>query len=532
MKKARYLRIYDLHSWSGITLGLFVYMVSLTGCFALFDHELKSWEDSAKRLEIAESIAPIMPEFQSWVNNQSQNQSIEFITFFYPDKHEPYYKALMGTKAEDDKQTRHEIRWNSEHKQVLVTKQGGLTEWLLDFHRDLMWPAQLGGRTIGRALVGVAGIILMLSIITGIITHTKIIREFFTLRVKRSIHLKWQDLHKVLGLWALPFYTMIAFTGAFLGIIVLLSPIVAVVAFKGDTEALVAAVIGEAPKPNGVHAQMLSVDELRDLRHPVSNNRPNRVVMRNWGDETAFYEVLYTSKTELATFDQVTVSGATGEVIKSEPSGSVPAANRVTNAISPLHYATYGGIWLKVLYFVLGIFLCVVTATGLMVWIERRLKSNKGQQSPRFYQRLGQFSIGIILGFPLATVAIFYVDKLYAGAESARLLYTGISYFMVVMFTVVFAMLRNQNYQTVRVLFFAISISLLGLPIVNTLATQAQFWNSLGSNQSWAWVDLSFIIGGAILTIISVYLPKQRSTEPREPSHARAVSSLNISAEG
>ena len=61
MEKSRYLRIYDLHSWSGIVLGLFVFIVSFTGCLALFDHELKSWEDPAKRLSIAQESAEIMP---------------------------------------------------------------------------------------------------------------------------------------------------------------------------------------------------------------------------------------------------------------------------------------------------------------------------------------------------------------------------------------------------------------------------------------------------------------------------------------
>lgn len=523
MKKSRYLRIYDLHSWSGITLGLFVYVVSFTGCLALFDNELKSWEDPAKRLEISETTPDMMPRLQAWIDQNSQGQIVELVNFSYPHINTPYFQALMSAKSDDGKRTQHKIRWDSEHGRELTFKSEALTEWILDFHRDLMWPSQLGGRTVGRAIVGVAGVILMLSIITGIITHTKIIREFFTLRVKRSVHLKWQDLHKILGLWALPFYTMISFTGAFLGIIAILAPLAAVLAFKGDTEALVLAVNGVDVERSGVQAKMLSVDEIKELRHTTSNLLPENIIINKWGDQTATYAVRYPSLDTLTRRDTVTLDGVTGELKNNERTRSERAADRANSLITPLHYGTYGGIWLKALYVVLGLFLCVVTATGLMVWIERRLKSNKGHRSPEFYLRLGRFSNGVIMGFPLASIAIFYLDKLYLGAESSRLFYTGISYFAVVFLTILFAMLRTRDYRTTRILLFLCSFGLLGLPIVNAVMTSSDLLHGLASKQTWAWADVSFAASGLILLVISFYLPKERSVEPRNKNFAASA---------
>ncbi len=527
MKKSRYLRIYDLHSWSGIVLGLFVYVVSFTGCVALFDNELRTWEDPAKRLEIADEIVPIMPIVESWVDQNAQDEKVLQLSLSYPYQHEPYFSAVMATESEDGERTQHRVRWDTEHGKELTTKTRALTEWLLDFHRDLMWPATLGGRTAGRSLVGVAGIILMISIITGIITHTKIIREFFTLRVKRSVHLKWQDLHKVLGLWALPFYTMIAFTGAILGVIAIMAPIAAALAFKGDTEALVLAATGVSIERSGVQAEMLSFDELKKMRHPTSNEAPTRINVLNWGDEAATYNVRFKATSKLKRTNSITLNGVTGEVIKKEESAALSSANRVNSAISPLHYGTYGGIWLKALYFVLGVFLCVVTATGIMVWIERRLKSNKGQRKPEFYRTLGRFSIGVIMGFPIASVAIFYLDKLYVGDESSRLFYTGLCYFLAVALTIVYAMLRRQDYRTTRNLFFVTSFGLLGLPIVNALLTKSELWHGIATGQSWAWTDVSLFVVGAILLLISIYLPKNRSDDHRSIKKANASSLMN-----
>ncbi|MEO0612460.1 MAG: PepSY-associated TM helix domain-containing protein, partial [Pseudomonadota bacterium] len=59
MNRERHLRNYDLHSWSGIALGLVIYAVCFTGCFALFRYELSPWEDPAKRLSVVENPVEI-----------------------------------------------------------------------------------------------------------------------------------------------------------------------------------------------------------------------------------------------------------------------------------------------------------------------------------------------------------------------------------------------------------------------------------------------------------------------------------------
>ena len=164
----------------------------------------------------------------------------------------------------------------------------------------------------------------------------------------------------------------------------------------------------------------------------------------------------------------------------------------------------------------------IVTATGLMVWIERRLKSSKGQREPEFYLRLGRFSNGVIMGFPLASIAIFYLDKLYTGVESSRLFYTGVCYFLVVFLTIIFAMLRRQDYLTTRILFLLTSIGLLCLPLVNAVMTESDLLHGLMAKQTWAWADVSFFGAGIILLVISLCLPKQRADEPRSKKRAEA----------
>ncbi|MEO1405252.1 MAG: PepSY-associated TM helix domain-containing protein [Pseudomonadota bacterium] len=518
MDRARHLRNYDLHSWTGIALGFFVFIVAFTGSVALFDEELRTWEDPARRLTLIENPVPIDAHFRAFLTEQQEEGELTSTSLKFPDSIEPYYTGFAFLEDEQGEFHFHQRRWDPSNGNVLPERGEGLSVWLLDFHRDLMWPAALGGRTIGRALVGVVGVILMLAILTGVIAHTKILEELFSLRYWRSVRLKWQDTHKVAGLWGLPFFAMISITGAFLGIVAVLSPIVAVLAFKGDTEALIEAVIGAPPEPAGIEAQMIPIDDLLEIKHEESGAAPDRVIVSHWGDEAATYNLLYYADKELTLYDSVTISAVNGERVSNQTFDTDTPANRVTSAVTPLHYGTFGGeygsfgaIALKLLYFALGLCLAIITGMGNMMWIERRLHGNDGNRSEVFYRRLSRFNVGVCAGLPLASVAIFYLDKLYGGAEVLRMSWTGWVYFGVWFAAIIFAQSRENEYLSLRALLAVTGIGLIGIPILNGMTTGDFFWVAFASGHSIsAWIDISCLAVGVLTFAASRTLPEAR----------------------
>lgn len=115
------------------------------------------------------------------------------------------------------------------HPQTLVQEsrfEGGLNEWFATFPQDMAnfmttFHADLHlGNPIGLVLTGLLGLTLFASIVTGVIIHRKIFKEFFSFRPLRSLRLLFTDTHKVLGVWCLLFHGVIGFTGAFLGLVV------------------------------------------------------------------------------------------------------------------------------------------------------------------------------------------------------------------------------------------------------------------------------------------------------------------------
>jgi len=519
MEKARYLRIYDLHSWTGAVLGLLIFAVCFTGCIALFHQELLTWEDPAKRLTVGEELAPIDTTFKSWIREEASENEIEFLRLDYPTIYSPYYSAMLQYHDEDDNHVSVEQRWNASTGEPIAHRGEGLTSWLLDFHRDLMWPDALGGRQVGRSLVGIVGIITILSIISGVLAHKKLFKEMFTLRYTRSVRLKWQDTHNILGIWGFPFSLIISFTGAFLGVVALLAPVVAFLAFKGDQEALIDAVLGAPVEPTGVISEMYSVDQAFEYKEPNSGYHPSWLTITNWGDETAFFDIYYTADRELRSVDSIRISGVDGHIMANQ-FDDLTTSNHVINAMSPLHYGTFGGIALKYLYFILGLAMTVMSGLGLMMWIERRLYGGAGDGNLQRYQRYSNLFTGGMMGLPLASVLLFYHDKLYTGAEHDRLFWTGLTYFIFWLAGIIYPFFRRNNYKSTKDMMALIALLLLGIPFLNVITTGGSL---SGPMTSATYVDLTCLLLAALTFLVTYRLPTKRKSREQKKAQPEMV---------
>lgn len=481
----------------------------------MFGHEIESWEKPELRLSIASEPVAIHQPVSSWIADQTDGKTINSIFVNAPKAHAPYYSADLYY-SEDGKNGHARTAWDTQTGGQIETKGKGISKWIIGFHHHLMWPSQLGGAQIGRLLTGIIGIALLLSIVSGIVAHTKIIQEFYTLRLWRSVRLRWQDTHKVLGLWSLPFSAMIAFTGAFIGIIAIMLPIVAMSMFKGDMQTMMQEMEFVPQQAAGIEAEMLDLDQVFDMQHERTGYHPFAVRIANWGDENAVYQLRFPSD-QLRNHEAILINGATGERLPPDPFERPTSTNRVMAAVSALHFGTFGGLPLKYLYFGLGVILTVIIALGNMMWIERRLHGREGNKSEHFYRALSRLTIGISLGFPLATVAIFHADKLLFIGTGDYLAQTGQVYFAGVAMALLYAFARRDDYRATAELFAITGLLSLLIPVTNYIATGDIFLLSLGApTGDYAVVDLTAVIFGAILLLCAWKLP-QRRPEKKQP---------------
>jgi hypothetical protein len=291
-----------------------------------------------------------------------------------------------------------------------------------------------------------------------------------------------------------------------------------VLAFKGDTESLISAVFGNQQQASGVAAPMLSVYDIGFLRLPSSGQAPADILIRNWGDQNATYKVSFPTTRALASFDSQTLSGVSGQLIKEELVPDIPAANRVTNSISPLHYGNYGAISLKLVYLILGLILCFVTASGLIIWVKRKLNRSYDSHSFAHYRRIGRFIKGATIGLPIACASIFHLDKLYGGEESARMLSTGSMYFIVWISVIIFSYVKKHEQEVIRQLLIVLAMLCTSIPISNYISTGDAFWLQLKTLYSWVWVDLTCLFVGLIFGLLATFDFSEKSHKGSMPA--------------
>ena len=117
-------------------------------------------------------------------------------------------------------------------------------------------------------LVGLTGVALLSSLISGLLSHPRIFKDAFALRWGGSRRLQEADLHNRLGVWGLPFHIVVSLTGALLGLSTLIVGVLALAAYDGDFGEAFATLLG--PRASADETPRRVPDVAAMIRHVQS----------------------------------------------------------------------------------------------------------------------------------------------------------------------------------------------------------------------------------------------------------------------
>ncbi|MEL7401427.1 MAG: PepSY-associated TM helix domain-containing protein, partial [Pseudomonadota bacterium] len=172
MKQRSHKVFYGAHTWLGILAGILLFVVTFSGFPAMFAHELENWQSpTLNKLEPAESID--LDRLLAAANSEEFGTD----TFFVVPESDKGYGMVARFDGEDSV-----IRYvDLQHYHPIDIGGSEVAHIFEHLHTDLHLP-----RPFGRYLVGLAGMVMLLSIIAGIVIHSKWRKEFVMLRPKRS----------------------------------------------------------------------------------------------------------------------------------------------------------------------------------------------------------------------------------------------------------------------------------------------------------------------------------------------------------
>lgn len=489
MSKQKRERLFSLHSLLGICVAFILYIVCFSGTFALFSAELTRWENPNLPVAYQGQPQSVDAQYTKFMQGFPDTAKVPLVITYYPTDHVPYYK-VQAMVSEGGPPRPNIAVFSAQTGEKLNVRGTSLSQWMAYFHTDLWLPYPFG-----RSIIGLTGLFLLLLVISGLYMNNKLVKRSFLWRPDKSLKLLLLDSHNMLGLWGFLFHGIIAFSGAILGISTLLGVVFGAMVLPNGEAAHMEPLDVPHLESQGQAMPSISPDDVLEITNSVTGKNPSLGILIGGGQDSAVVRVYYEVDKPMVSYGVLDLKGATGEVIAHDeaPTNAVP---RLFISVRPLHVGSFGGVWVKILYGVLGTLLCLIIISGLMMWLERKASGHRTWT----FAVIEKLTIGVCVGFPLATVLAIYVDQIMVVDLPRRAYWLGLSVFAIWGGATMLASVLRA-YTATRLLLFLLSMSLLGLPVLNLI-------KGGGGNFSTLIPSAVFLAMAGIFLWIAKNLPK------------------------
>ncbi len=550
-----------LHTWASLILGWLLYAIFVTGTLSFFQNEITVW----MKPELHQSVpqATQVQQTQVALNYLQKNHpDATAWNIQLPNSRQNTTLITVRKQGEDPRARRGgtRITIDSATGQILEARETRGGNFLYRFHFELYGMP----RTWSRWIVGIATLLMFVAIISGVITHKKIFKDFFTFRSGKGQR-SWLDAHNATAVLALPFHIMITFSGLLL-LLFTIMPWGVERVYEGRGEFLQdqnRALVQEnkESKPsdaasnrnqpaNAERAQggergekrrgrdkkeaqpaeltnvapILAYAQQEWKNNPIGtisiiapNTNQAKIELRALHGESVTYRNVYAS----LQFDGVTGKNITDDS-SSLKNPNIPMG--IYNVFTTLHEARGVDIALRWLLFLSGIVGTVMVATGLILWCVKRAPQQQKQGYKSFGYRLVEVTnIAAIIGLPIACAAYFYANRFIPADMDMRLNWEIRTFFVVWLLTLIYPIFRSSRQAWLELLALATILFAL-LPILNFMTGGQALWNSIAYGQ---WVIASFDLAMWVLTIVfafSYYKVKKHPTLPAKKAKKQEIS--------
>ncbi|AYM98523.1 PepSY domain-containing protein [Acidovorax sp. 1608163] len=519
-----------LHTWAGLVLGWLLFAIFLTGTLSFFRNELNLWthpelhglpataadtETNTAEKALA-ALHRKVPDVTQWIMH-------------LPDERDPAVNVLWRDTGNGRFET---LRMNPQTGEAVDIRQSMGGDFFYRFHFELR-TAQKGRWTLeGRWVVGVATLLMFIALLTGVVTHRRIFKDFFTFRPSKGGQRAWLDAHNVSGVLVLPFYLMITFSGLMIFHSLYLPSGIAT-AYVGadgkvDSNTYFADLQGDKPERRARRDPGAKVEPLPlvpvatimaaaqkhweggrigaiQARRDTKGN-PVVEVTRHEGDRLQY-------RPPRLLFDATTAQ----PIAEANPNS---AGITTYGVLYGLHLARFAGTGLRWTLFGFGLLGSLMIATGMVLWSVKRSaqaqRKNAAQTPPRLplgERLVAGLNIATLAGLPLACGVFLAANRLLPLALPERADTELACFFATWALALVWGLLCPRRMGWTVVVALAAVVWAL-LPVLNALTTSAHLGITLPAGDwTWAGLDLAFLATGAVLGAVAWHLHRRQPTK-------------------
>lgn len=525
-----------LHTWSGLVVGWVLFFVFVTGTAGYFQREITRWMQP-ERVEVApqdtrpESLERMAALAMMRLRQAAPRAQIWRVTL-------PHLGAgglgwrEFSIRRQQMPEAGHEFGASTSERLDPVTgivlppeaepraTAGGFG--LYRMHYALHYMPFDGAIRI----VGICTMLMLLAMVTGVITHKKIFKDFFTFRPGKGQR-SWLDAHNAISVMALPFFLMITYSGLvfFLFAYMPAGRDILYGTDKVKSSAFYEELFEEHQHKHaaiGMPATPLAPLVERAFEAWGAGQLASITIERHEGEPpTVILTRAPRQRLDFWTADTLRFNADTGEQLPAEPRAGGSAV-LTQSAILNLHEGNFANIWGRWLYFIAGLLGCAMIGTGLVLWTVKRRKHHlgSGRESTEIFgvRLVENLNVATIAGLPLAVAGYFWANRLLPLDMADRAAWELHSLFALWLGTLFFALARPLARAWLELLWATCAAYAL-VPVINALTTDRHLGRSLpealhGGDWVFAGFDLTMLGLAVVFAVMAGKVQRRLTPKP------------------
>jgi len=508
----------DLHIWSGLLVGWFLYAMFLTGTVSYFKDEISQWmrpelahqaevpDPALVTARVAQALQALAPGSPQW-------------SITPPDARSNTAGAFWRKSGVEGRAGFQSATFDPATGRELAARETRGGDFFYRFHFNFHYMPVLWGRW----LAGFCAMFMLVAIVSGVITHKKIFTDFFTFRWGKGQR-SWLDAHNALSVFGLPFHAMITYTGL-VTLMAMYMPWGEQAAYKTPVERQEArmqiSATPPAPKPSGRQAALASVEDMvRQAQQRWGRDNIGRVIIAQPGDANARVTITRGDEARVSTSPQFMLfEGSSGRLLQTKD--SVGPAAETRGVMVALHLGRFGDTAVRWLYFLVSLAGTAMVGTGLVMWTVKRRTKLPDPERPYFGFRLVErLNIAAIAGLSIAMAGMLWANRLLPLDMAQRAEWEIHGFFIVWGAALAWALVRPAKRAWIELLWTGVAALAL-LPVLNALTTERGLLVSLRDGDwVFAGLDLTLIALAALHAALAVRTARHK---PKARKQAKAA---------
>ncbi|WP_236980235.1 PepSY-associated TM helix domain-containing protein [Membranihabitans maritimus] len=492
--------VFHTHTVTGLVISIGLFVIFLAGAFALFKEEMYRWENQDARYNPPEIVD--LDRALSRIKKSVPNfDPSEPLTIKLPTYENPEYIFYGAERSKDSMLIRAVVQVNSSNYEVREHKdtKTHLGQTLYDLHFFHQIPY------VGLFISGFLGLFFVFATLSGLLVHWKhMISKFYAFNIKSSLQQFWKDAHVTLSFIGLPFQLIYGVTGALLGLSILLLLPSVMILFGGSQQEIRGMIdpsfsltVDENSPLSDNQSLNISYQEFMNS-HEYGNVYYIRV--QNYGHEDALMSFGVDDRKRMTGDGIYVVRMNTGEVLAEHSPADKSYGESVYGILIKLHYGTFGGLLVKVLYFLLALVTCFVIISGILLWQSSRDNKRYSNAQRKFHFQYTRLCLAICLSLFPAIGLIFLANKCVPFDLFHRTMYVNSIFFTGWLLLSIIGLIYKDTGTLNRFYLLMGAIFSFMIPVANGVVTGDWIWSTL-YHREWyvAGVDIFWIFSGITL---------------------------------